>query len=576
MSPFQEYLRIFRLHIRMQMNLPSPGARGGKRPAKETAKLLGFGALILYAAAAVLSLYVWVLYPFMKKAAELEEASGIGLLMPLMGGVVLASMLMVLVLGTLTLLALVFGARDAGAFAALPVREQSVFMAKFSVVYCIELAASALIFWPAAVIYGIVSNLSFPYFFFLIIRAVPVWFLLPMVPMALAALLSMAFTRLTALARRRDLLLTIFGMVLVFSLVIGQASLMGHFAPMLGDEEAVALLLTENGALLEAVTRSFPPAMWASLALLGQDAAGGLLGAFGLFASAALGCYICLLLSRRLYYKGVLAQSEAPKMSKKLSQTSVKAGSAFGAFFFKEVKIILRTPVYAMNILTGTAIFPIMFIAVSFGAGSGGLSAGSESMAKLFELLTESSGDIKLLLAAGVVMLTGVMGSVCVSTTFSREGRNLWLCQIVPVPVRTQLEARISVGFMLTAAGSVLSLAVLKLIGFTVMELSFGMILGLSAAFPVLVVSVIPDALKPKRKWNSESEAIKQNINTVLALLIGLGLAVGIGFAAFGLQKLMPVWAAGGIVAAAGFFLGLTLLDYAVRITENMLKTVDG
>jgi ABC-2 type transport system permease protein len=387
----------------------------------------------------------------------------------------------------------------------------------------------------------------------------------------------MFFTRLTALAKRRELLLTFFGILLVFGLVIGQAALMGKLAPVLGDEEAVALLLSDNIEMLRAVSRSFPPAMWAADALLQEFAAGYVPGFFGLISSAAVGLAACLLLSRRLYYKGVLAQMESLKSkSSGFRAGSVKAGGALGAFVSKEIKIILRTPVYAMNILTGTAIFPIMFAAVSFGAGGGGLSSGNAAMAGLFDLL-ESSEGIKHLLAAAVVVMTGVMSSTGVATTFSREGRNLWLSQTVPVPARTQLFARLLAGFALTAAGSALSLSVLvAFVGFTMDEAAFGAVLGLCAAVPVIAASVIPDALRPKRKWNSESEAIKQNLNSILALLLCLGLAAGIGFAVFGMSKLVPAWAAGSVVAAACVFGGLMIFDYAARLTENMLRTVDG
>jgi ABC-2 type transport system permease protein len=569
MTEFQEYLLMLRLHIRMQLSLSSFGGRGQKRPLKETAKLLGFAALILYAVGAVLVFYSLILFPFLKGAAEA------GLAIPVMGAIILLSMLMVLVFGTLTLLSLVFGAKDAAAFAALPLREQSVFAAKFTMVYGIELAVTALFLLPAVVIYGIVAGFSLPAFFFLILRALPVWLLLPMVPMALASLLSMVFTRLTAFSKRRDLMMSLFGIVLVFGLVIGQAALLGHFAPAISDEEAIAALLSDNSAMLDAVTGYFPPAMWASRALLGQNAAGAGIGFFGLLASAALGCYVCLLLSRRLYYKGVLAQMEAPKSKKIYKVTVSKTGSPLRAFLLKEIKIILRTPVYAMNILVGVAIFPIMFAAVSFGGG-GGLSAGGDAMAGLFAFL-ESSEDMKLLLAAAVVMITGVTSSTGVATTFSREGRNLWISQTAPVSAGTQLWARILAGGILTAAGSVLSLSVLSVfLGFTIEDIGLGAFWGWCAAVLILTASVIPDALKPKRKWNSESEAIKQNLNSVFALLIGLGLAVGIGFAAFGLSKLMPIWAAGSVVAAGCVFAGMTLLNYAERITEEMLKTVDG
>ncbi|MDR0324960.1 MAG: hypothetical protein LBI19_02545 [Oscillospiraceae bacterium] len=568
MNAFQEYWRVFCLHVRMQLSLSAVSAKGRKRSGKETAKMLGFGFLILYAVAAILLLYGFILLPFLRAAAEA------GLQIAVMGVIVLVCMIVVMVFGALTLLSLVFGARDAEAYAALPLREQSVFAAKFSIAYGIEMGVTALFLWPAVVIYGMVSELAAMDFVILLLRALPVWLLLPMAPMALAALISMLFTRLMAYTRRRDTLLMVFGMLLFFGMLLGQGLLMGRM-PTLEDPDRIMEILSDNSAMLEAVTQSFPPAMWCAQALVDENTAKAGLGFLGILGSAVAGGAVCLLLSRRLYYKGVLAQLEAPKgKTKGFKADAVKTGGALGAFFSKEMKVIIRTPVYAMNILTGVAVFPIMFLFISLSQGTG-MSGG---IGDIFEtMLGDARGGLYFLLAAGVVMLTAVMGSTCVSTTFSREGRMLWISQTAPVPARTQVAARLLCGFMLTVIGSVLSLSMLVIfVGFTVPEAVFGLVAGLCTAFPMLSAAIVPDALKPKRKWNSEAEAIKQNMNSVLSLLLNMGMAVAIGIAAFALQLLVPVWAAVAILAVGCLAAGYALFCYAARIADGMMKTVDG
>ncbi|MDR0294419.1 MAG: hypothetical protein LBH95_09760 [Oscillospiraceae bacterium] len=570
MNAWQEYRRVLFLHIRMQFSLSALGAKGRKRSGRETAKLLGFGFLLLYAVGAVLLFYGLILFPFLRGAAEM------GLQVPVMGIVILLCMIIVMFFGTMSLFSLVFGARDAETYAALPLREQTVFAVKFTMTYGIEAATTAVFLWPAVVIYGVVSELPAPSFLLLILRALPVWLLLPAVPMALAALLSMLLTRLTALSRHRDALMLVFGMVLVLGMTLGQGLLSGRLATALGDADKVTEMLTDTGAMLKAVTRAFPPAMWGAQALIGA-AAETALGYFGLAAAAAAGAAVCLPLSRRLYYKGVLAQLEAPRSKKKgYKQGGVKAGGALGAFYSKEMRTIFRTPVYALNILTGIVILPLM-LAVGL-IGTGGLSAGAGELKDLLNsLLGGSSGDMFYLLAAGVVMLTGVMGSTGVSTSFSREGRMLWLSQTVPVPARTQVAARLLAGFTLSLGGAVLSLAVLSILaGFTPAQAVFGLVAGSCAAFPLLAAAIIPDALKPKRKWNSEAEAMKQNFNSILGLLLDIGIAVVIGFAAYALQKLLPVWAAAAILAPACLGGGYAVFCCAARIADKMMKTADG
>jgi MFS family permease len=153
----------------------------------------------------------------------------------------------------------------------------------------------------------------------------------------------------------------------------------------------------------------------------------------------------------------------------------------------------------------------------------------------------------------------------------------LWIAQTVPVPVKTQVAARLLSGYLLVFAGSLLTLlATVFLLGFTVPQLIFGMVAGSCAAFPLLAAALIPDAIRPKRRWNSEAEAMKQNVNSILAMLLCMGLAVAIGLLTLFLQSLMPGWAAGCCVALVCFALGALLFSYAVRLSEKMMKTVDG
>lgn len=571
MSALQEFRRVLRLHIRMQLGLSVIGSKKGARPGKETLKMVGFGLLMLYAVGAVLFLYGMILFPMMRGAAVLNIQHYI------MSMIVLLCMTIVFIFGTMTTLSLVFGAKDAETFAALPLRGQSVFLAKFTMAYAIEAGMTAIFLWPAVIIYGIVSKLSAGGFLLLILRALPVWLLLPALPMALAALVSMLFTRLTALAKHRDRLLMVFGFVLTLALVVGQSLLSGRLAPTLSDPEKVGALLTDSSEWLGAVTRAFPPAGWCANALIGTNAAPISFGFLGLIVSASLGLAVCLLLSRRLYYKGVLAQLEAPKGKKKgFKREGVKAGSPLRAYLVKELRIILRCPVYALNILVTLIVLPLMIFIV-MTTGSSGLSAGTEALQSLIQSIGGESGERFYLIAGGVVMAAGVMASTGVSTSFSREGAALWVSQTVPVPVETQVAARLLCGFVFAVASGVLTLVSMGIfLEVSVPQMIFGLVAGSCALFPLLGAALIPDALRPKRKWNSEAEAMKQNVNSILGMLLDIGLAFAIGFAAYLLQNIMEVWLAGALVAVVSLAVGYALYRYTARLATNMMKTVDG
>ncbi|MDR1692868.1 MAG: hypothetical protein LBR72_05865, partial [Oscillospiraceae bacterium] len=283
MSAFREYWLVLRLHIRMQFGLSALSSRVRRRASgKDALKMLGFGLLMLYAVGAVLFLYGAILFPLMRASVP-SASNGFADLTPMiMSGVVILSMAVVLVFGTMTILALVFGAKDAETFAALPLRGQSVFLSKFTMAYAIESGMTALFLWPAVVIYGIVLELPVSSFLPLILRTIPVWLLLPAVPMALAALLSMLFTRLTALVKHRDKLLMVFSVIMVLGLVAGQSLLTGRLTVTLSDPAKVAALLADGMEWLSAVTDAFPPAGWSAQALIGSSAGPAAFGFLGL------------------------------------------------------------------------------------------------------------------------------------------------------------------------------------------------------------------------------------------------------------------------------------------------------
>ena len=66
---------------------------------------------------------------------------------------------------------------------------------------------------------------------------------------------------------------------------------------------------------------------------------------------------------------------------------------------------------------------------------------------------------------------------------------------------------------------------------FGVATAAFALSLLISAA--PLSLSMLPDILRPKLNWNSETEAIKQNINGVMCMLIGWAYLGIIGFGCY-------------------------------------------
>ena len=75
---------------------------------------------------------------------------------------------------------------------------------------------------------------------------------------------------------------------------------------------------------------------------------------------------IIFLLGRRVYLKSALTLSEAPAKKARARKLS-DASSPVKAIFKKEWKSILKTPVYAINSLSGALVLPIMLLVIWMG-----------------------------------------------------------------------------------------------------------------------------------------------------------------------------------------------------------------
>lgn len=535
----------------------TPGRMSGKNTRLKT---VGLAVLFLYAGAALIFAYAMILYPMMGAAATLGMGGAV------MAVVVLISMLAVLIFGTMTLIGMVFTAKDAEFYAALPLRPQSVFFAKFGMVYLTELGITALLMWPAGIIYCMYAGFSLWFF----IKLLVLWLLLPAIPLAISTIIAMPLVRLTAFSRHRDALVMIISLVMVVAVVVGQVWLQNSMRTTIGDPSELEAILSNQSGLISQATASFPPALWCARALV--DSGSSAIGGFLLFLlSVIAGMTLCLFLSKRLYMRGVLAQLEAARgKTRGYSAKGVRSGTALGAFLSKELKLLSRTPIYATNALTGIIVFPLMIVIMIMSGEQG-------TKEYLNSILSMLPPEMSVLIAAAFVMLLSLI-SIGVSTSFSREGSMIWICQTVPVPVKTQVAARILAGYIISTIGAAISVAVLTMVmSIPVATALAGAVIGLICSAPLLCAAIIPDAIRPKRKWSSEAEAMKQNMNSVYAMFLDFGIGLCMILLTVGLVSLsLPVWLVAALVSIAALAAGWALFILAAKLAEKMLKTVEG
>ena len=310
------------------------------------------------------------------------------------------------------------------------------------------------------------------------------------------------------------------GFVLAIGWVVGQNLLMSRISQM-SQDQLLAVLQQADG-IVRLVGRSFPPALWAVNAV-SMTGSGSLIN-WGLYLLSTLGAFAAAYyVGAKLYLSGALAQLETAKRGKKasLDASKLRSGSPVRAIALRELKLIIRSPIYALNSLIGIFMFPALLFIMPMMSGT------DPDLQAISDFASNVPAPIIFVISVGVGCLFCTT-NMAASTAMSREGEYFWLSKVIPVPYRTQVYGKLIFSWAIDAVTIVLGAvaAVIMFPGFSLYILLAG-ICVLAGAVSMTSVCMMIDIARPKLKWSSEAEAMKQNVNGVLGMLATVILGAG-------------------------------------------------
>lgn len=514
------FFRLLGIQLNQRLGLSAFRA-GWRDNRKKTVgqALVGFVAVV--SIGSLIGMYAWLLTKLMPAFQMLKMES------VLLGIVFLSCMVFTLIMGLISLLGVLFFAKDTEFLAALPISSKTVFAAKFGQVLLAETAVGLLFLSPPVIIYGVITHSGVAFW----VRAVCAVLFAPCIPLAISALLSLLLMRFNALWRRRDLWTTVGSIALLVAFLLGQFALTSRLPETLSIEVIVALIAGSEG-MLQKIAFLFPPSGWVSLGLV----QGG--GYFALFMIVSLlALLIVIWIAGWLYYRGAQAQLETATNTRiaSLSGRYAKQRSTLFSLFLREWRTVLRSPTYAMNGLITIVIGPILLLIPKFMEGS----VQGDELSVLFSLLGSAHDPQFFVLLMSAIFLAICLLNPAISTSLSREGQQFYLLRMIPVKPGSQIMAKYLFGFSVSLLSTLLmSISAAVAFGFSLSLIIPSIALATLASVAPLAFSFLPDVLKPKLFWNNETEAIKQNMNAMLGMLIGWAyVAMLIVLAIFGIKK---------------------------------------
>ncbi len=455
---------------------------------------------------------------------DILEPVGLTALLP--GLAVGAGTAMVFLFGIFYVMSVYFFSSDIERLLPLPILPHEIVGAKFLTTLVYEYLFLVFLVGPVFTIYGIRGGQPVQYYLY----ALVVFAFLPFVPLAMASLLVMVLMRVAPAARNKDRF-NLFAGILVMVLALGFN--LGIQGLVSREGSALALLLEGTAASIARITAGvFPGSSLAAAAIAsptGFAALGNLL-LFLLIAFAAFG--VVLLAGTTLYLRSVVAVSSASTSRRRMGAEELGrrtvSGSAMTTYLLKDLKILVRTPIFFMNNVLMNFLWPFFLLLPLFGA------SGDPDLESLMAILKDGifTGDmpfVPLALAIAFAFFLFVAGTNGIAETcISREGRNVYIMKYIPMSYSRQVWSKVGAGVLLSVLGALVGVV------FFVVVLAppawFVLLLLLLVPGAVLVpntTGVLFDLYWPKVRWDNEQKAVKQNMNVLYGMAVSLLLAGG-------------------------------------------------
>jgi len=197
-----------------------------------------------------------------------------------------------------------------------------------------------------------------------------------------------------------------------------------------------------------------------------------------------------------------------------LAQRTSGSGSPVWAIARREIKYLIRTPIYLFNSLVMLAFVPLLLVVQVFAFGGMG------------QLLNTVQAVPKLYQIAAIAGFVGLMAlfTPAASSSFSREGKLFYISKLIPVAPAKQIQAKILYSYIIAALALPFVILAALVLSWNAVETLLAATAGLIISLPAIIISLLIDLLRPYLNWDNPQKAIKQNFNVVLAMAAGGGL----------------------------------------------------
>lgn len=404
----------------------------------------------------------------------------------------------------------------------LPLRSYEIIGSKLILIIIYEYVTEIIFLLPILLKYGMKIKAGFGYYLYGTI----IFLINPIVPTIICTILIMVIMRFSNLGKNKDRFKMISG-IIALGIGIGINLLMqSTFSKDQSKDQIQNMVMGIKDKYVGILSKIFPTTKAAVYSLIEYNNVNGFINICLFLIITLLFLGIFIYVAEKLYLKGVVGISETTSTRKVIEDTKLhkytKKRNVVTSYILKEIKILLRTPIFFMNCILMNFLWPIFFILPLAMQGN------IDEMIQAANGMLQNSNDIKLIIIISFSIILFITSSNGIAaSSISREGRNLYFNKFVPVDVKDIFIAKILTSVIIEFV-SILS--ILIIIGLVIkIPLTIVMaivIVSIPAMFFSSLTGMIIDLYYPKLNWDNEQKAVKQNFNIVGNMILNIIIAV--------------------------------------------------
>lgn len=501
------YIALTKILLKNSLTSFTNNKKGKKNSNIKNIALAALVFISLLPLAGAIGATVWAAYPVLKSIGQEGIVFAFGFMMVSM---------IILFFGIFYVMNIFYFSNDTESLLPLPLRPSTIMGAKFTVTLIYEYLTELLFLAPVILAYGIVSKAGIVFYLYSIIG----FLTLPAIPLVYAGIINMVLMRFTNISKNKDQLRIIGGVVAMFGAIFVNMKSQSFFGSFDNPEQIKAIMLQGDNSLLGIMTSIFPANKLLSIALVNSSNMKGLINILLYLGISLLFIALFLTIGESLYFKGLVGVTETKSKRKKLTDEqfdkSVVKNSIVKSYTIKELKLLVRTPVYFINCVLMNFIWPVFLLIPFFANPESG-----KSLSDMRSFLESGNYEGILLAIAFGAILFASGGNGITSTAISREGTNIFISKYLPVSYHEQILGKIFSGVALGLVAMLSMLAAVIIVTQPSVYLIICIVItGGLGVFFTSIVGMLIDLNFPKLHWDNEQKAVKQNMNVVVQMLL--------------------------------------------------------